>query len=658
MISVGDILFDRYSITSFLHQTFFGYGFTAIDNETRKPVLLDLVDPFLFKLTLPELTGFTRSDLEKISKVDHPALFVQEGFFDHQGHLGIVYQYHQEINLADLITYYKLSGQTFSNQEIYALLKTTLGALERVNTLHPYLKLSPPSLWVGNGQLKLGQVYLSERFTQSFALRSELFAEHSGYLPPELIDFNKHYANSDFYSLGAVYYQLVTGNTPDQSVLGCNSPCVQGPIDHAFLVGKLTTYFPDNRCATFKEVSNGLNRVFEPLFANEPDLSPAKILQELWQRVRNIEFSPKSEHVEITNRVSRHRIQGSPEVGSEEKTNLGFTLLQDQNASEQMEDMVAQDMKKEREFKGEEDTKRTTKQQLKEHFKIIRKAMSGGTSTFSARAFFIVFTSLFGVSLAFGFFAFKQFGEKEAISQETINSLLVDESMTLEREAHQMSLKAITVYQDKLDELEKNLPSGEEKGAGKNEASKTGSAAEIKASGQVPVQAILSGGACPDSMTLLKKEAGSFCIDTLEFPNIPGEYPGVNVSFDEAKNFCSQAGKRLCSLSEWQFSCQGLGKRGSCCGEAKTGKGKGCNVQRPKSEERIGKLGEFSLCQTPEGVGDLNGNVAEWVSLAPDEGAAVVGGSYLDTLAQSTCQKVEHSLPSTKSPAIGFRCCL
>jgi hypothetical protein len=198
MISVGDILFDRYAITSFLHQNFFGYGFTAIDNDTKMPVLLDLVDPFLFKLTLPELTGFTRSDLEKINGMRHPALFVQEGFFDHQGHLGIAYQYCQEINLADLISYYKLSGQTFSDEEIYALLKTTLSALETVNTWHPYLKLSPLSLWVGNGQIKLGLVYLSERFTQSFALRSELFAEHSGYLPPELIDFDKHYINSDF----------------------------------------------------------------------------------------------------------------------------------------------------------------------------------------------------------------------------------------------------------------------------------------------------------------------------------------------------------------------------------------------------------------------------------------------------------------------------
>jgi hypothetical protein len=429
-------------------------------------------------------------------------------------------------------------------------------------------------------------------------------------------------------------------------------------VDHAFLVGKLTTYFPDNRCATFKEVSIGLNRFFAPLLANEPDLSPEKILQELWQRVRHIEFTPKSEHVEITNRVHRSNIQGSPEVGSDEKTNVGFSLPQDQNASEQMEDMVAQDLKKDRELKGEEETKRTTNQQLKEHFKIIRKAMSGGTSNFSARAFFIVFTSLFGVSLAFGFFAYKQFGEKEAISQETINSLLIDESMTLEREAHQMSLKAITVYQDKLDELEKNLPNSEEKGTGKNEAPKTGGAAEIKAIGPSSVQEILSGGTCPDSMALLKKEAGSFCIDTLEFPNIHGEYPGVNVSFDEAKNFCSQTGKRLCTLSEWQFSCQGLSKRGSCCGEAKAGKGKGCNLQRPKGEERIGKLGEFSSCQTPEGVGDLNGNVAEWVRLAPDEGAAVVGSSYLESLSQATCQKMERVSPSTKSPAIGFRCCL
>jgi len=47
------------------------------------------------------------------------------------------------------------------------------------------------------------------------------------------------------------------------------------------------------------------------------------------------------------------------------------------------------------------------------------------------------------------------------------------------------------------------------------------------------------------------------CIDQYEFPNIPCEYPVVNVSARDAALLCEALGKRLCDAHEWEGACAG-----------------------------------------------------------------------------------------------------
>jgi hypothetical protein len=47
------------------------------------------------------------------------------------------------------------------------------------------------------------------------------------------------------------------------------------------------------------------------------------------------------------------------------------------------------------------------------------------------------------------------------------------------------------------------------------------------------------------------------CIDQLEFPDIPCEYPVVNVRASEAADLCQAVGKRLCDAHEWEGACAG-----------------------------------------------------------------------------------------------------
>jgi len=53
------------------------------------------------------------------------------------------------------------------------------------------------------------------------------------------------------------------------------------------------------------------------------------------------------------------------------------------------------------------------------------------------------------------------------------------------------------------------------------------------------------------------KETARVCIDQYEFPDIPCEYPVVNVQANEAADICRAVGKRLCDAHEWEGGCAG-----------------------------------------------------------------------------------------------------
>lgn len=67
----------------------------------------------------------------------------------------------------------------------------------------------------------------------------------------------------------------------------------------------------------------------------------------------------------------------------------------------------------------------------------------------------------------------------------------------------------------------------------------------------------------PGMVPLFDPEAGEtaedarVCIDQLEFPDIPCEYPVVQVRAREASLLCRAVGKRLCDAHEWEGACAG-----------------------------------------------------------------------------------------------------
>ena len=157
----------------------------------------------------------------------------------------------------------------------------------------------------------------------------------------------------------------------------------------------------------------------------------------------------------------------------------------------------------------------------------------------------------------------------------------------------------------------------------------------------------------------------------------PGAVPQSYISQIQATQACAEAGKRLCTDSEWLSACHGSKKTQWPYGN--TEKNGACNDRRDRhpaieyleSNDVFAKLehpcinqipdtvfltGTKAECATPEGVFDMVGNLHEWTA---DKNGTFRGGYYVEAkLNGRGCDYV-----TTRHDAIywdysiGFRCC-
>jgi sulfatase-modifying factor enzyme 1 len=253
---------------------------------------------------------------------------------------------------------------------------------------------------------------------------------------------------------------------------------------------------------------------------------------------------------------------------------------------------------------------------------------------------------------------------------------------------------------------------------------------DASSAGLQPIDASSAGqgargasGPCPDDMVL----AGSACVDRYEaflvqtgeagaeaaWPhhqrpragvayaarNAAGASPQAYINRHEAEAACERAGKRLCTLAEWQRACQGRRRATYPYGPAYQ-KG-ACNSGKPhllsmffgrdgnawKYEEHfnsplldqqpgfLAKAGEYAACESDEGARDMVGNLHEWVSDLVDEaraparggprrltrpGNGIFMGGFFSTTSEHgegcTFITTAHE-PAYHDYSLGFRCC-
>ena len=148
--------------------------------------------------------------------------------------------------------------------------------------------------------------------------------------------------------------------------------------------------------------------------------------------------------------------------------------------------------------------------------------------------------------------------------------------------------------------------------------------------------------------------AKTVCVDAYEYPNQPDATPKDMVSQEEAARICSNEGKHLCSIEEWQAACRGKDAFKYSYGNSY--KQNKCNTNT-KSAKRSGRK---TQCRSWWGMYDMNGNLWEWTSSTskqhPDK-FLVAGGAW-NTNNESRCSESKFSFyPQNQYPSVGFRCC-
>jgi len=133
----------------------------------------------------------------------------------------------------------------------------------------------------------------------------------------------------------------------------------------------------------------------------------------------------------------------------------------------------------------------------------------------------------------------------------------------------------------------------------------------------------------------------------------PNVLPWTFVTYDQAADACTAAGKRLCTGAEWQAACGALSYPYGAAYQPAT-----CNGADNAAAALL-PTGSLATCQSTVGAYDLSGNAKEWTTQSPAAETYVVrGGSHQSPELGLTCQTtLSQAAASPGQAGIGFRCC-
>jgi serine/threonine protein kinase len=268
----GFILKGRYAIRSTIGQGGMGRTYLAQDlerfNETC--VLKEFIPPQDSLEVTEKAKELFRREASVLYQIRHPQVPDFRATFESEGRLLLVQDYVEGKNYRNLLLDRLKVGQTFSENEIFALMQQLLPVLSYLhshNIIHR--DISPENLMLRSQDnlpvlIDFGVVQeTNAKLNSQMGIPASTVAGKAGYAPPEQLQSGSAYANSDLYALAVTSIVLLTGKEPSELFDSINLAWNWqqfANVNPAFarVINQMLSYKPTNRYRSADEVMQAL----------------------------------------------------------------------------------------------------------------------------------------------------------------------------------------------------------------------------------------------------------------------------------------------------------------------------------------------------------------------------------------------------------------
>lgn len=268
----GFVLKGRYAVRATIGQGGMGRTYLAQDlerfNETC--VLKEFIPPQDSEEVTEKAKELFRREASVLYQIRHPQVPEFRATFESEGRLLLVQDYVEGKNYRNLLLDRLKVGQTFSENEIFALMQQLLPVLSYLhghNIIHR--DISPENLMLRSQDnlpvlIDFGVVQeTTAKLNSQMGIPASTVAGKAGYAPPEQLQSGNAYANSDLYALAVTSIVLLTGREPSELFDSINLAWNWqqfANVNPAFarVINQMLSYKPTNRYRSADEVSQAM----------------------------------------------------------------------------------------------------------------------------------------------------------------------------------------------------------------------------------------------------------------------------------------------------------------------------------------------------------------------------------------------------------------
>jgi len=589
---------ERYVVRSLLGEGAAGFSYQAYDEALKTEVCLKVIHPHL--LQTPEEKTHFDIVLKQMGRLLHPSLSRVLDVGTAKGRMFYTQQFIEGLSLRRIIDERLLKGSLFSCKELEPILVQLMHALEAVHQKGAHLNLKPGNIFVLPDLLRLTDVGLGLAIPRVPFVHAHRVRREDSYFAPEFLSGMEASGSADVYSLGVIMGEMLAGLLPDGALPSLRKNNPELPEELETIYRKAIAASPFVRYRSLQAFQKDFCAFYERHAQREEPKAPAPVLP------------PKVESILAMKEAAPDALAPREQLSSLELRDLlpRRTVRLIQWSAILAGVLVAIGVLV---FllssKEEERTGRNVEGFIQKAPPAAKGAAKGAR----------------GVAKVLPPKAAPAHFHTEEVALPEVSPAPPSETPEVQRVVAKAPVAVAEA--SRCPEHMLRIPAG---------SFKMGTERE---------DPYLSFEDLPAS----SREGGSFCIDTHEYPNRPGQLPMVNVAWAKAQELCQSQGKRLCTEAEWEKACRGSqGLRWPYGNAFADGT---CNTASEAGTPGVlAALGRFPRCRSPYGALDMSGNAAEWTAEK-----VAKGGSFASSDAGVRC--AARNLRAAASPETGFRCC-